>query len=86
TLGVGKLVGMPIAGTMTAVWWESQVDPTLVFGIPQMGVKDLNGKYLENQQLNPDIKVTISPEEAQSGVDSQLIKAVEELLLELNQK
>ena len=86
TLGVGKLVGMPIAGTMTAVWWESQVDPTLVFGIPQMGVKDLNGKYLENQQLNPDIKVAISPEEAQSGVDSQLIKAVEELLLELNQK
>jgi C-terminal processing protease CtpA/Prc len=86
TLGIGKLVGMPIAGTMTAVWWESQIDPTLVFGIPQMGVKDLNGKYLENQQLNPDIKVAISPEEAQSGVDSQLIRAVEELLLELNKK
>ena len=36
---------------MTAVWWETQIDPTLIFGIPQVGVKDMQGNYLENQQL-----------------------------------
>lgn len=83
TLGIGKLVGMPVPGTMTAVWWETQIDPTLVFGIPEMGVKDLQGNYLENQQLNPDIQVPITPEEAANGVDSQLRKAVEELLKQI---
>ena len=33
-LGLGKLVGTPVPGTMTAVWWETQIDPTIVFGIP----------------------------------------------------
>lgn len=83
TLGIGKLIGMPIPGTMTAVWWEQQIDPTLVFGIPQMGVKDLSGRYLENQQLYPDITVPISPEDAQNGKDTQLEAAVNELLNQL---
>ena len=56
-LNIGKLVGMPIPGTMTAVWWEQQIDPSLVFGVPQVGVKDLNGNFLENLQLEPDIKI-----------------------------
>ena len=40
TLGIGKLVGAPVAGTMTAVWWERQIDPSIVFGIPQVGCMD----------------------------------------------
>lgn len=84
TLKIGKLIGMPVPGTMTAVWWEKQIDPTLVFGIPQMGVKDLNGNYLENHQLEPDIKVSIPPEKAAKGIDTQLEAAVNELLKELN--
>jgi len=86
TLGIGKVIGMPIPGTMTAVWWETLQDPTIVFGIPQMGVKDLNGNYLENSQLEPDIKVAISPEEASTGKDTQLEAAVNELLKELQGK
>jgi C-terminal processing protease CtpA/Prc len=82
-LNIGKLVGMPVPGTMTAVWWERQIDPTIVFGIPQIGVKNLEGKYLENNQTEPDIRVAISPEEAASGVDTQLRAAVEELLKQL---
>ncbi|HEY0067354.1 MAG TPA: S41 family peptidase, partial [Flavisolibacter sp.] len=35
-LGLGKLIGMPVPGTGTAVWWETQIDPTLVFGIPMI--------------------------------------------------
>ena len=34
TLGIGKLIGTPVAGTMTAVWWETMIDNTMVFGIP----------------------------------------------------
>jgi len=86
TLGIGKVIGMPVPGTMTAVWWETLQDPTIVFGIPQMGVKDLNGNYLENSQLEPDIKVAISPEEAATGKDTQLEAAVNELLKELQGK
>jgi tricorn protease len=83
-LNIGKLVGMPVPGTMTAVWWETQQDPSLVFGIPQIGVKDMNGNYLENQQTEPDIKVAISPEDAANGSDTQLKAAVEDLLKQLD--
>ena len=79
-LGIGKLIGAPVPGTMTAVWWETQIDPTLVFGIPEVGVKDMNGEYLENQQLEPDIEVYNTPEEQLSGQDMQLKRAVEEML------
>lgn len=79
-LGIGTLVGMPVPGTATAVWWETQVDPTLVFGIPQVGIKINDGRFLENKQLEPDVKVALTPEKAIQGVDEQLIKAVELLL------
>jgi C-terminal processing protease CtpA/Prc len=79
-LGLGKLVGMPVPGTGTAVWWETQQDQTLVFGIPQVGVMDTDGHYLENQQLEPDIRVVNDPESLAEGRDPQLEKAVETLL------
>lgn len=87
-LGIGKLIGAPVPGTMTAVWWENQIDPSLVFGIPQVGVQDLRGKYLENQELQPDIEVYNSPESQLRGDDEQIKSAVNELLrqLENNQK
>lgn len=43
TLEIGKIVGMPVPGTMTAVWWETQIDPTIYFGISQVGSKDRKG-------------------------------------------
>ncbi len=77
TLGIGKLVGMPVAGTGTAVWWETLQDPTLYFGIPQVGVVTLDGKYYENNQLEPDYKVFNEYLEVTKGNDQQLQKAVE---------
>ncbi len=82
-LELGKIVGMPVPGTMTLVWWETQQDPSLVFGIPQMGIKDNYGRYLEGQQLEPDIKVANTPETLIQGRDLQLERAVQELLNEL---
>ncbi|MGL4780605.1 MAG: S41 family peptidase, partial [Bacteroidales bacterium] len=85
-LGIGKLVGAPVPGTMTAVWWENQIDPSIVFGIPQVGVQDMKGNYLENQELQPDIEVYNSPESQLQGKDDQIKAAVEELLKQLNSK
>lgn len=83
-LGIGKLVGMPVPGTMTAVWWETQQDPTIVFGIPQVGMKDNQGRYLENLQLEPDIKVNNDPASAIQGRDLQVEATVKHLLEEIN--
>lgn len=79
-LGIGKLIGTPVAGTMTAVWWETLMDRSLVFGIPQVGCMDLRGNYGENTQLNPDIEVYNTPEDYINGNDRQLIRAVEEMM------
>lgn len=79
-LNIGKLIGMPVPGTATAVWWETQIDPTLYFGIPQVGTIGNDGKYLENNQLEPDIKVMNMPEDFANGIDKQIQAAVKELL------
>ncbi|MFM8840190.1 MAG: S41 family peptidase, partial [bacterium] len=79
-LNIGPLIGMPVPGTATAVWWETQIDPTLYFGIPQVGTIGNDGKYLENNQLDPDIKVMNLPEDFANGIDKQIRAAVEEML------
>ncbi len=79
-LGIGKLIGTSVPGTMTAVWWESQINPSIVFGIPQVGVRDMEGNYLENEDLMPDIEVFNSPESQLKGEDEQLKRAVEHML------
>lgn len=83
---IGKLVGMPVPGTMTSVFWETLQDPTLVFGIPVIGYRLPDGSYLENSQLEPDIKVANSPETVVKGEDTQLKAAVDELLKEIDGK
>lgn len=85
-LGLGKLVGMPVPGTMTSVNWVTMQDPTLVFGIPVVGMRTPEGHYLENFQLEPDVKVANNPADAVNGVDAQLRAAVKELLKEIDSK
>ena len=81
-LGLGKLVGMPVPGTMTAVWWETMIDG-VTFGIPQVGMKDNQGRILENMQLEPDIKVNNDPASALQGRDLQLEAAIQDLMKEM---
>lgn len=85
-LNLGKVVGTPVPGTMTSVNWVRMQDPTLVFGIPVTGYLTAEGTYLENSQLEPDILVTLDPESAVAGVDTQLRKAVQVLLDEIDSK
>ena len=84
--GIGKLVGMPVPGTMTSVNWETLQDPTLYFGIPVTGYRLADGSYLENKQLEPDVKALNRPEKIVNGEDEQLKAAVDELLKEIDSK
>lgn len=77
---IGKVVGMPVPGTMTSVSWERLQNPALVFGIPVVGYRTAEGKYLENSQLNPDITVANTPEMVVCGRDEQLERAVKTLI------
>lgn len=86
TLGLGKVVGAPIPGTMTAVWWENQVDPSIIFGIPQVTSMDMEGNVLENKQLTPDVIIYNSPADVIAGHDAQLAGAVRTLLEQLDEK
>lgn len=85
-LGIGKLIGMPVAGTGTAVWWEQQIDPTLVFGIPMVATIGKEGRPTENLQLEPDIKVPNDYRSILNGKDPQLERAVKEMLEEIKTK
>ncbi len=80
-LGIGKLIGAAVPGTMTAVWWENQINRNLVFGIPQVGNFDtVSQRYIENNQIEPDIRVYNTPASVLDGRDLQLEAAVKEML------
>jgi tricorn protease len=81
--GLGKLIGMPVAGTGTAVWWETQIDPTIVFGIPMVGTIGKEGCTTENMQVEPDIQVPLPYESLLNGKDDQIEAAVKEMLKEI---
>lgn len=82
-LNLGKLVGMPTPGTCTFAGWESLQDGVR-WGVPHAGVKDsTTGKYLENLQTEPDIKVMNEYDVAIKGRDQQLEAAVAALMKEI---
>ena len=83
---IGKVVGMPVPGTMTSVNWVTMQDPSMVFGIPVIGYRTAEGNYLENTQLEPDIKVANDPAMIVKGEDTQLRTAVETLLRDIDSK
>ena len=80
---LGKIVGMPVPGTMSSVNWVTLQDPSLYFGIPVVGFRTAEGNFLENTQLEPDVKVANDPAKIVKGIDDQLITAVKTLLNDL---
>ena len=77
---IGPLVGMPVAGTGTAVWWETLQDDSLYFGIPEVGFRDAQGEFMEKALVTPDVRVAHDPAELARGRDAQLEAAVKVLL------
>ncbi|WKK65991.1 S41 family peptidase [Lutimonas zeaxanthinifaciens] len=78
-LKIGKLVGMPVPGTCSFVWWE-RIQNGIVFGIPNLQVTDIKGDILENKQLEPDILIKNEFDLITNGEDQQIEAAVKELL------
>ena len=79
-LGIGPLIGMPVPGTCTFAGWEVLQDGVR-WGVPGMGVKDVaSGRYLENWQTEPDVKVMNEYDVVSRGRDQQLEAAVKTLL------
>jgi len=83
-LSLGKLVGMPTPGTCTFAGWESLQDNSVRWGVPPLGCKSMDGKYLENHQTTPDIQLMNQYEVVIKGKDQQLEAAVKELMTEIN--
>jgi len=83
-LGIGEMVGMPVPGTSTSVWWETLHSGDVFFGIPQVGNLDTNGEFLENAQIDPEYPIKNDPASAANGKDLQLEKAVEVMLGKLD--
>ncbi len=82
---MGKVVGMPVPGTMSSVTWETLQDDSMYFGLPVIGYRTREGVYLENTQLEPDVVVKNTPEKLAEGVDEQLEAAVGELLKDIEE-
>ena len=71
---------MPVSDSGSFVWWETLQDPGLIFGIPEVGLQDEQGEFLERVQVDPDIQVTNDPKSTAEGGDPQLERAVRELM------
>lgn len=82
-LGLGKLVGMPVPGTCSFAGWEMLPDGGTRWGVPPVGVKNVEGQYLENRQTEPDIRVANAAGRQAAGQDEQLEAAVAALLTQL---
>jgi tricorn protease len=77
---LGPLVGMPVPGTCTFAGWESLPDGVR-WGVPGLGVKDAGtGRYLENLQTEPDVRVRNDFKAVAAGKDQQLEAAIAALL------
>ena len=80
-LGIGPLVGEPVAGTGTFVWWvPSPIVPRLTYGLPQVPLHRIDGTRLENTDVLPDLAVPSDPAAWAEGRDPQLDAAVDRLL------
>jgi tricorn protease len=65
---LGKLIGMPVADSGSYVWWETLQDPALFFGIPEVGLQDDQGQFLERTQRS-------STRTRNHGADERELKA-----------
>jgi tricorn protease len=82
-LQLGPLVGMPVPGTCTFGGWQSLPDG-IRWGVPALGVKDARtGRYLENLQTEPDVRVANEFALQAAGRDQQLEAAIDALLARL---
>jgi tricorn protease len=85
SLHLGKVVGTPTAGWIIYTGGEELIDGSTV-RTPQIRIQDLRGETMEGHPRPVDIEVTRQPGETLEGRDSQMERAVTELLTQLSAK
>lgn len=83
-LSIGTTIGMPVPGTCSFAGWEMLPDGTR-WGVVPISAKNKFGEWMENNQTYPDIIVRNEPGKVDKGIDQQLLKAIEQLLRELDE-
>ncbi|MBU1699025.1 MAG: PDZ domain-containing protein [Candidatus Eisenbacteria bacterium] len=78
-LGLGLVVGMPTFGAVIGTNDVRLIDGT-GFRVPGTGWYRMNGESLENNAVQPDIRVPDVPEENLQNRDAQLERGVQECL------
>lgn len=81
-LKIGKTVGMPVPGTCSYSGWESLPNGSR-WGVITISAKDKSGKWMENNQTEPMIKVKNMPGIIDNGRDQQLERSIKEMLKDL---
>lgn len=83
-LEIGTTVGMPVPGTCSFAGWEALPDGTR-WGVVPVSARNMSDEWMENNQTEPMIRVKNEPGIVDNGRDQQLERAVEVLLLELDE-
>ncbi len=80
-LEVGPIIGEPVPGTGTAVMdLTHSIYDTISYRFPFLPLKNQDGKYYENMELEPDVKAFNTPSQIEHGSDNQLNVAIEEAM------
>ncbi|HEX3986250.1 MAG TPA: DPP IV N-terminal domain-containing protein [Acidobacteriaceae bacterium] len=85
SLHLGKVVGVPTAGWIIYTGGTELIDGSRL-RLPRVRVQDLRGQTMEEHPRPVDIDVNRKPGETETGEDSQLARAVTELLNEVPAK
>ncbi|MGC9362035.1 MAG: S41 family peptidase, partial [Candidatus Syntrophosphaera sp.] len=83
-LELGKVVGQPSSGSVIGTWQYELLDGSSM-RMPGSGWYRLDGTNMEGNGVMPDILVEISPEDKIAGKDTQLLRAIEEILSEIEE-
>jgi tricorn protease len=81
-LKLGKLVGVPSSGSVIGTWEFDLLDGSSM-RLPGSGWYKMDGTNMEGHGVVPDIIVENTPEDEIAGKDAQLLRAVEEILKEV---
>ena len=81
-LGLGKLVGQATGGHVIGTGGVRLIDGSL-FRIPRIGVYTTKGVNMDKEGVQPDVLIEPTPDQLTRGVDAQLDKAVEVLLVDV---
>ena len=76
-LKIGKTVGMPVPGTCSFAGWEGLPNGGY-WGVVPISAKNIDGKWMENLQTEPTIKVKNMPGIIDKGRDQQLERSIKE--------